>query len=99
MGSISCLLFIVVHESLYISGMMLSSSVWGKMADQFGRRVTLILTSAFLAYFGLVTAFAPSFGWVLFLRFLVGIFIGGVPQVSKSNNYSTRLGVYALLVL
>ena len=64
---------------------MISSVVWGKMADQFGRRLTLILTSVFLCYFGMLTSFAPSFNWVLFLRFLVGFFIGGVPQVIQKK--------------
>eukprot|EP00095_Tigriopus_kingsejongensis_P011644 maker-scaffold564_size136232-snap-gene-0.31 protein:Tk11644 transcript:maker-scaffold564_size136232-snap-gene-0.31-mRNA-1 annotation:"synaptic vesicle 2-related protein" len=61
-------------------GMMISSPIWGKVADSFGRRPTLIWTSFFLFYFGLLTSMSPSFEWVLFLRFLVGVFIGGVPQ-------------------
>ena len=65
-----------------IAGMMISSAFWGALADKYGRKPTLIWTSVFLFYFGLLTAFSPSFEWVLFLRFLVGFFIGGVPQVS-----------------
>ena len=61
--------------------MTLSSGFWGTLADKFGRKPTLLWTSAFLGYFGVLTAFSPSFRWVLFLRFLVGFFIGGVPQV------------------
>ena len=61
--------------------MLLSSSVWGKMSDSYGRQPTMVWTSFFLFYFGFLTSFAPSFKWVLFLRFLVGIYIGGVPQV------------------
>ena len=64
------------------AGMMISSAFWGTLADKYGRKPTLIWTSVFLFYFGLLTAFSPSFEWVLFLRFLVGFFIGGVPQVS-----------------
>jgi len=62
--------------------MFLSSPFWGVMADKYGRRPTLILTALFLSYFGFLTTFSPSFGWVVFIRFLVGFFIGGVPQVN-----------------
>lgn len=61
-------------------GMMLASPFWGTVADKFGRRGTLIWASFFLFYFGLLTTFSPSFNWVLFLRFMVGFFIGGMPQ-------------------
>lgn len=61
--------------------MMLASGFWGFLADKYGRRQTLIWATFFLFYFGLLTAFAPSFNWVLFIRFLVGFFIGGMPQV------------------
>ena len=71
---------------ILISGMMISSVVWGKLADQFGRRLTLIVTSVFLCYFGMLTAFAPSFNWVLALRFFVGFYIGGVPQVTITSE-------------
>ena len=60
---------------------MISSAFWGTLADKYGRKSTLIWTSIFLCYFGFLTSFSPSFHWVLFLRFLVGFFIGGVPQV------------------
>ena len=61
-------------------GMMVSSPFWGTIADKFGRRGVLATSSFFLFYFGLLTAFAPSFGWILCLRFLVGFYIGGMPQ-------------------
>jgi len=61
-------------------GMTLSSGFWGILADKFGRKPILIWASSFLCYFGILTAFAPSFHWVLFLRFIVGFFIGSVPQ-------------------
>lgn len=67
---------------LSISGMMLSSAFWGTLADKYGRKPTLVWTSVFLFYFGFLTAFSPTFQWVLFLRFMVGFFIGGVPQAS-----------------
>ena len=31
-------------------------------------------------FYGLLSAFAPVYGWILFLRALVGFGIGGAPQ-------------------
>ena len=61
--------------------MMIASPFWGVLADKYGRRLILIWASFFLFYFGFLTSFATSFNWVLFLRFIVGFFIGGIPQV------------------
>ncbi|XP_018021873.1 synaptic vesicle 2-related protein [Hyalella azteca] len=61
-------------------GMMLSSSFWGTLSDKYGRRRSLGLASVLLAYWGLICAFAPTFGWLLLLRALVGFAIGCIPQ-------------------
>ena len=71
-----------IFVNILLTGMTLSSGFWGILADKFGRKPILIWASSFLCYFGILTAFAPSFHWVLFLRFIVGFFIGSVPQVS-----------------
>ena len=60
--------------------MFIGSPVFGVMADKFGRKPTLISATTCLLFYGFLTACAPTFGWVLFLRFLVGFFIGSVPQ-------------------
>lgn len=31
-------------------------------------------------FYGILSAFAPIYGWILFLRALVGFGIGGAPQ-------------------
>lgn len=61
-------------------GMMLSSSMWGNICDQFGRRTGLIMCVVFTFYMGLLSSFSPNFIWILILRGLVGFGIGGVPQ-------------------
>lgn len=40
----------------------------------------LIVSSAIIVYFGLLSTFALVYSWFLFLRFLVGFGIGGSTQ-------------------
>ncbi|XP_063971726.1 synaptic vesicle 2-related protein-like [Lytechinus pictus] len=61
-------------------GMFISSTIWGMICDKFGRRSGLIIASAWIFYFGVVSSFAPTFGWILVMRGLVGVGVGGVPQ-------------------
>ena len=48
-------------------------------------------SGSFLFYFGILSAAAPSFGWMLFLRYLVGFYIGGVPQGCANKSISFDL--------
>ena len=61
----------------------------------------LLLSSFFLFFYGLLSAIAPSFGWIAFLRFLVGTMIGCVPQSVTlfSEFLPTRQGQIKLNVL
>lgn len=61
-------------------GMMLSSTFWGNLSDRYGRKHALTLCAILLFYYGLLSAIAPSFMWVLLLRGLVGFAIGCTPQ-------------------
>ncbi|KAK3927334.1 Synaptic vesicle 2-related protein [Frankliniella fusca] len=61
-------------------GMMLSSTFWGNVSDRYGRKKALTMCAVLLFYYGLLSAFAPNFLWILFLRGLVGFAIGCVPQ-------------------
>ena len=62
------------------AGMTLGSPFWGQFSDKFGRRPSLLLSGLSLFFYGLLSAFSPTFNWILFLRFLVGVAIGCVPQ-------------------
>ncbi|XP_056312918.1 synaptic vesicle 2-related protein [Danio aesculapii] len=62
------------------SGMMLSSTFWGNISDKYGRKVCLTLCMLWTLYFGLLSAFAPVYGWMLVLQGLVGFGLGGAPQ-------------------
>ena len=60
--------------------MMITSPIWGFIADTYGRRTSLIISSVLLILFGLLTAISPSFEWMLAMRFLCGCCISCMPQ-------------------
>ncbi|XP_064612185.1 synaptic vesicle 2-related protein-like [Liolophura sinensis] len=66
--------------TVVFAGMMVSSGLWGSICDKYGRKAELIMSSAFTFYFGILSAFSPTFIWMLILRGLVGFGIGGAPQ-------------------
>ncbi|XP_043234133.1 synaptic vesicle 2-related protein-like [Amphibalanus amphitrite] len=62
-------------------GMTCGQLYWGRFADRHGRKPTMLVSGFFLAYFGFLSSFAPTFIWITILRCLVGFFIGSVQQV------------------
>ncbi|XP_015221729.1 synaptic vesicle 2-related protein isoform X1 [Lepisosteus oculatus] len=66
--------------SVVFIGMMISSSLWGNISDKYGRKTGLKMSVLWTMYYGILSAFAPVYGWILFLRALVGFGIGGTPQ-------------------
>ncbi|XP_028400300.1 synaptic vesicle 2-related protein-like [Dendronephthya gigantea] len=62
-------------------GMFVSSALWGKICDLYGRKSGIVLSSAWIMYFGILSAISPTYNWILFLRFLVGCGISGLGQV------------------
>ena len=65
----------------FFVGMLIGASLFGRLADRWGRRNVLIVTVACDALFGLLSVFAPSFGILLGLRFLTGAAVGGTLPV------------------
>ncbi|XP_032899641.1 synaptic vesicle 2-related protein [Amblyraja radiata] len=66
--------------SMVFIGMMSSSSLWGNVSDQYGRKTGLKVSVLWTLYYGILSAFSPIYSWILVLRGLVGFGIGGVPQ-------------------
>lgn len=67
--------------TLFFLGMLIGAALFGRLADKYGRRRVLLITVACDAIFGLLSAFSPSFGILLALRFLTGIAVGGTLPV------------------
>ena len=65
--------------SVVFLGMLFGAPTWGIVADARGRRVAFFATTTITFVAGLVSAFSPSFGFLLFARTLVGFGLGGVP--------------------
>ncbi|XP_068609300.1 synaptic vesicle 2-related protein-like [Brachionichthys hirsutus] len=61
-------------------GMIIGSPLWGNVFDKLGRRVGLISSMCWTLFYGLLSAFAPAYTWVLLLRGLVGFGIAGCSQ-------------------
>jgi AAHS family 4-hydroxybenzoate transporter-like MFS transporter len=58
-------------------GLMAGAFVFGPLADRIGRRPVLIATTVFFGLMTFASAFAPSVEWLIALRFLTGIGLGG----------------------
>ncbi|XP_016409459.1 synaptic vesicle 2-related protein-like [Sinocyclocheilus rhinocerous] len=71
---------VALLTSVVFIGMMISSSLWGNISDKYGRKTGLKMSALWTLFYGLLSAFAPVYGWILFLRALVGFGIGGAPQ-------------------
>ncbi|MFC0252211.1 MFS transporter [Massilia consociata] len=67
--------------TVFFVGMLLGAFVFGRMADRIGRRPVLMAAVVLDACFGVASAFAPDFTWLLVLRFLTGIGVGGTLPV------------------
>lgn len=65
----------------FFFGMLVGASLFGRLADRYGRRRVLVWTVAADAVFGIASAFAPEFAVLLALRFLTGAAVGGTLPV------------------
>ncbi|XP_062989418.1 putative transporter SVOPL [Elgaria multicarinata webbii] len=61
-------------------GYMVSSVLFGLLADRYGRWKILFLSFIWGAYFSLLTSFSPSYIWFVFLRTMVGCGVSGHAQ-------------------
>ncbi len=67
--------------TLFFVGMLVGAFAFGRLADRIGRRPVLLAAVVIDACFGVASAFAPDLTWLLALRFLTGIGVGGTLPV------------------
>jgi len=60
--------------------MMFGSFTFGIIADKYGRRRVILISAILNTIFGVFTAFAPSYYWILLARTLVGFAVSGAAQ-------------------
>lgn len=65
----------------FFVGMMIGAFVFGRLADRIGRRPVLMAAVIIDACCGVASAFSPDLTWLLVLRFLTGIGVGGTLPV------------------
>lgn len=65
-------------------GMLAGAWGWGWVSDRVGRKTGFISTVAIDSVFGLLSAFSPSFAWLVALRAITGIGVGGTLPVDYS---------------
>ena len=64
-----------------LCGTVVGSIVWGVLADVFGRRASILLSSVFFVGTSICGAM-PSLGWNIFMCFLMGAAAGGMLPVT-----------------
>jgi putative MFS transporter len=67
--------------TFFFIGMLAGAFVFGRLADRIGRRPVLMAAVLVDACFGVASAFAPDFSWLLVLRLATGIGVGGTLPV------------------
>jgi len=78
--------------SAALAGLALGAFVLGLLADLVGRKPVLIGATACFGVFTIATAFAPSYGVLVALRFFAGLGLGGaMPSfISLTSEYAPR---------
>ncbi|CAH3025025.1 unnamed protein product [Porites evermanni] len=84
--TIHCLWHLSSWEEAFITtvvflGMAVGGPLWGYLSDNFGRKSMIIVSAIWIGYFGFISSFSPHYIWIITLRCLVGVGIGGIPSM------------------
>ncbi len=80
--------------------------LWGRFTMRRGNHPAVVAATAGLVLYPLITAFAPSVEWILFVSFLGGVFSSGFSlaffntllEVCPEQNRASYIAVYNILV-
>ncbi|KAI6079866.1 putative transporter SVOPL [Aix galericulata] len=89
---------VALVTTMVFFGYMVFSIALGLLADRYGRWKILLLSFLWGAYFSLLTSFAPSYIWFVFLRTMVGGGVSGHAQglIIKTEFLPTKYRGYML---
>ncbi|XP_010630005.1 putative transporter SVOPL isoform X3 [Fukomys damarensis] len=89
---------VALVTTMVFFGYMVSSVLFGLLADRYGRWKILLLSFLWGAYFSLLTSFAPTYIWFVFLRTMVGCGVSGHAQglIIKTEFLPTKYRGYML---
>ncbi|VDO13522.1 unnamed protein product [Rodentolepis nana] len=76
--------YIALLNSLVFLGSCIGAIPLGYAADVFGRRSICLLSILVLMYLSWLCTITPTFAWIASLRFVSGLFIGGVLTAGSS---------------
>ncbi|XP_024403195.1 organic cation/carnitine transporter 7 [Physcomitrium patens] len=65
-----------ISSSVFV-GIFVGAYIWGLVSDIKGRRVGFLATAVFTFFFGLLSAWSPTYWFLLLARTLVGFGLGG----------------------
>ncbi|XP_021119326.1 putative transporter SVOPL isoform X12 [Heterocephalus glaber] len=89
---------VALVTTMVFFGYMVSSVLFGLLADRYGRWKILLLSFLWGAYFSLLTSFSPTYIWFVFLRTMVGCGVSGHAQglIIKTEFLPTKYRGYML---
>lgn len=74
-------------SALYIAGWAAGGFVWGLVSDRIGRSKALSISVFIFGVSTLLISFAPSWVWVVVLRLLSGLAVGGILVITPTLLY------------
>lgn len=69
-----------------IFGILVGGLTFGYLGDRIGRRLSIVAASITFGGFSLLTVWAPDLTWLITLRFLAGLGIGGLAPLCYALN-------------
>jgi len=95
-----------VVTSAVLAGAALGAGFSGRLADRFGRRRMILAIAALFLAASLVTSLAPSVGWLIAGRIMVGLAIGVcsytgplyISEISPAKNRGALVSLNQLLI-